>query len=194
MKNTLLYFFLFFTISTYSQKILTVKNAVILFEASVPFFEPVKAKNEMVQVALNLKKGAISFEIPMKKFQFERSLMEEHFNQNYLETKRYPLATFKGLIEKFDLQVLSKTAKSFFIKGEITIHGKSQNISVTANLIKTNEGIKLLSEFELYIDDYDIDIPFLIRDKISKTVNVTVNTFFRTNAIEINTLAISSKP
>ncbi|WP_366183918.1 YceI family protein [Flavobacterium ovatum] len=194
MKKSILYFFLFFTITTYSQKILTVKNAIVLFEASVPFFEPVAAKNEVVQVALNTKKGYISFEIPMKKFQFERSLMEEHFNDNYLETKRYPTATFKGLIEKFDLQVIFKTAKFFLIKGEITIHGKSKNITVAANLKKTKEGITLLSDFQLYTDDYDIEIPFLISNKISKTVNVTVNAFFLTKSTELSTLAISTKP
>lgn len=178
MKNTLLLFLLFLVTASYSQKILTVKNAIVLFEASVPISEPVAAKNEAVRGALNTKRGYLSFEIPMKKFQFERSLMEEHFNENYLETRRYPVATFKGLIEKFELNILSTIPTLYLIKGKITIHGQSKDISITGKINHTDDGIEILSDFSLNTDDFDIQIPYLVRNKISKNVTVSLSSIF----------------
>ncbi|WP_418263128.1 YceI family protein [Flavobacterium faecale] len=192
MKKTILFLFFLLSITSYSQKIWKVNDAVVLFEASVPFFEPVAARNDAVEVTLNTKRGHISFDIKMKKFRFERSLMEEHFNEHYLETKRYPLATFKGMIDKFDLKVINKTPKTFNIKGVIVIHGKSKPISVTATLNKTTKGIELKSQFSLQTDDFNIEIPFLIREKISKTVNVSVKTLFRVLPIEASAIVNAS--
>lgn len=157
---------------------MTAKNVIVFFEASVPVFEPVEAKNECARGALNVKRGYISFEIPMNKFRFERSLMEEHFNDNYLETKRYPKATFIGLVEKFELKIITNIPKTYLIKGKITIHGQTKNITVTGKIKQTEKGIELFSEFSLNTDDFDIEIPFLVRDKISKNVLVTLNAVF----------------
>ncbi len=178
MKNSVLLFFFLIVSATYSQRIMTVKNAMVSFEASVPIFEPVAAINKNPSGSLNTKRGYIFFEIPMKSFRFERSLMEEHFNDYYLETKRHPKAYFKGLIETFELKILTNTPKKHTIKGRITIHGKSKNITVTGIIQQTEKGIELHSEFLLNTDDFDIEIPFLVRDKISKNVLVTLNAIF----------------
>ena len=102
MKNFLLIFLLFLLNIIDAQEKMMTTNGIIVFEASIPFFEAVEAKNETVNCVLNAKKGTISFVTFIKQFQFKRALMEEHFNKNYLESNRYPKATFKGLIEKFD--------------------------------------------------------------------------------------------
>ncbi|GIZ08442.1 YceI family protein [Flavobacterium sp. UMI-01] len=184
MKKTVL-FFLLCVMTAYSQKIVTVDNAVVFFEASVPLFIPVEAKNESVKATLNIKRGHVFFEIPMKNFHFERSLMESHFNDYYLETHKYPKAKFKGTIEKFDLKVITKIPKTFFIKGVIEIHGKSKPITVSSSLYKTIQGgIALFSEFTLLSEDFNIEIPYLIREKIAKTVNVKVQTLFQLEAID----------
>ncbi|WPR71044.1 YceI family protein [Flavobacterium sp. NG2] len=179
MKNSLLFLFFFIFTATYSQKIMTVKNAIVFFEASVPIFEPVAAKNESIGGVLNVKRGYISFEIPMKNFRFERSLMETHFNENYLETNRFPKATFKGIIEKFEIKIVTSIPKIFVIKGKITIHGQSKNITVTGKIKQSEKGIELLSEFSLNTDDFAIDIPYLVRDKISKNVSVSISSIFQ---------------
>lgn len=178
MKNTLLLLLFFLATVSHSQRIITDRNAVVTFEASVPIFEPVAAKNNNAKGALNTRRGYISFEIPMKSFRFEKSLMEEHFNDNYLETSRYPKANFKGVIEKYNSDTLSNISKTYKIKGKITIHGKSKNITVTGKLKKTDKGIELLTEFSLKTDDFDIDIPYLIRDKIAKNAVININTVF----------------
>ena len=157
-----------------AQEKKTSTKGVIVFEASVPFFEPVKAKNDGVNLILNTKKGIITFVVYIDRFSFERSLMQEHFNANYMESKKYPKATFKGLIEKFDLKNIAPDATEYYIKGKITMHGKSKNIRVLAKIKKVAAGIELISNFTLNSDDYNIEIPYIVRSKISKNVNVKV--------------------
>lgn len=161
-----------FTIGAQEKRIST--KGVIVFEASVPFFEPVKAKNDEVNLILNTKRGIISFVVYIDRFSFERSLMQEHFNANYMESKKYPKATFKGLIEKFDLKNIAPNATEYYIEGKITMHGKSKNIRVLAKIKKVAAGIELISNFTLNSDDYNIEIPYIVRSKISKNVNVKV--------------------
>jgi len=179
MKNFLLIFLLFLLNIIDAQEKMMTTNGIIVFEASIPFFEAVEAKNETVNCVLNAKKGTISFVTFIKQFQFKRALMEEHFNKNYLESNRYPKATFKGLIEKFDLKDLGLTPKDYYITGKITIHGKSKNIRVLAKIKKAIKGIELASNFTLNTDDFNIEIPIIVRSKISKKVTVGVNSYLR---------------
>ncbi|MEZ7499920.1 YceI family protein [Flavobacterium sp. Arc3] len=176
MKKTLLLFLLLTAFIIDAQEKMTSTKGIIIFEASVPFFEPVKAINKDVNLILNTKRGSISFVVYIDHFSFERNLMQEHFNENYMESKRYPKATFKGLIEKFDLKNIGSNAKEYYIKGKITMHGKSKNIRVSAKIKKVAAGIELISNFTLNSDDYNIEIPYVIRSKISKKVNVRVKT------------------
>ncbi|SEA96160.1 YceI-like domain-containing protein [Flavobacterium gillisiae] len=174
MKKKLLLFLLLTAFIIDAQEKRTSTKGVIVFEASVPFFEPVKAKNDGVNLILNTKKGIITFVVYIDRFSFERSLMQEHFNANYMESKKYPKATFKGLIEKFDLKNIAPDATEYYIKGKITMHGKSKNIRVLAKIKKVAAGIELISNFTLNSDDYNIEIPYIVRSKISKNVNVKV--------------------
>lgn len=176
MKKFLLLFVLLLAYSVPAQDKMSTVNGIIFFEASVPLFEAVEAKNSKVASVLDPKKGGISYEIFIKDFNFERSLMQEHFNTNYLESKRYPKATFKGLIEKFDLKNIKNFEEKYTIKGKITIHGKSKNISVLAFIKKTKNQIQINSKFSIDTDDFGIKIPTIIRSKISKNVNINVIT------------------
>ncbi|NRS89344.1 hypothetical protein HNQ02_002270 [Flavobacterium sp. 7E] len=175
MNRTLLLFLLFFSNTILAQDKITTSKGTIVFEASVAFFEAVTAKNDQVHCVLNASKGHISFIAYIREFRFERSLMEQHFNENYLESDRYPKATFKGIIEKFDLKNITTTSKTHYIKGKIYIHGKSKGIRVLANIIKTKTGIKITTNFSLNTDDFKIEIPFMVRNKIAKEVNVSVD-------------------
>jgi hypothetical protein len=174
MKRILLLLLLFLSNTIDAQEKMMTTNGIINFEASIPFFEPVEAKNEAVNCVLNTEKGTISFIAFIKQFRFKRELMEEHFNNNYLESDRYPKATLKGIIEKFDLKDLGLISKKYYIKGKITIHGKSKTIRVAAKIKKDNKGVQLISNFSLNTDDFNIEIPFIVRSKISKKVTVTV--------------------
>ncbi|HTG66396.1 MAG TPA: YceI family protein [Flavobacterium sp.] len=177
MKNFLLILVIFFCIPIAAQDKKTATNGNISFEASVPFYEAVEAKNNQLFSLLNTKKGQITFIVIIKDFHFERSLMEDHFNANYMESKKYPKATFKGEIEKFSIKKLNSIPGEYYLKGKINIHGVSKNIRVLAKLSKTpTNAIALQSNFSLNTDDFNIEIPFIVRSKISKNVNVKLDT------------------
>jgi hypothetical protein len=179
MKNILLLFLLFVSNIIDAQEKMMTTNGIIVFEASIPFFEAVEAKNETVNCILKTKNGTISFVTFIEQFEFKRTLMEEHFNKNYLESNRYPKATFKGIIEKFDFKDISLTPKDYFIRGKMTIHGKSKIIRVRAKIKKANKGIELTSNFFLNTDDFNIEIPYIVRSKVSKKVTVGVYSHFQ---------------
>jgi hypothetical protein len=174
MKKIILFFLILITNTTSAQEKMGTDRGIINFEASVPFFEEVKAINEKTACVLVTKTGGITFLVYIKKFQFERSLMQEHFNKNYLESDRYPKAIFKGIIEKFDLKNIDSNTKEYEIKGKITIHGKSKKITIYGTIKKAGEGIELISNFPLNTDDFGIEIPYIVRSKIAKNVNTQI--------------------
>jgi hypothetical protein len=167
---------LLFTFSLISaQKKMTSSKCDVNFEASVPFFEEVKAKNNEAQSVLIPEKSRISFVVIIKKFQFKRDLMREHFNTNYMESDRYPKAIFEGIIEKFDMKDINGTEKDYQIKGKIEIHGKSKIITVNAKIKRIVDGIHIASSFILNTDDFKIEIPSIVIAKVSKTVNTQID-------------------
>lgn len=151
------------------------KKGTITFEASVPSFEEVKAKNEAVTCIINTTNGEIATLALMKGFRFKIALMEEHFNENYVESNKYPKATFKGKIENFDYSKLTATAKEYTVKGKLEMHGKSKEISIKSKIKKTGENISMVSDFILNTDDFDIEIPSVVSKKLTKDVKVNFN-------------------
>lgn len=154
-----------------AQERMTTNSGIIHFEASIPVFEEVQATNEKAIFILEPETSKLNCIILVKQFHFKRALMETHFNENYIESDKYPKASFKGKIEKFDLKNVSNDAKQYVIRGKIEIHGKSKNIAVIAQIKNSTEGIEITSDFDLNTDDFKIEIPFIVRNKISKTVH-----------------------
>lgn len=174
MKKITLLFLILITYTASAQEKIGTNKGIIIFEASVPFFEEVKAINQKTACILVTKTGAITCMVYIKKFLFERSLMQEHFNKNYLESDRYPKAIFKGIIEKFDLKNIDSDSKEYMINGKMTIHGKSKKIIIYGTIKKVGEGIQLVSTFPLNTDDFGIEIPLIVRSKIAKNVNTQI--------------------
>jgi hypothetical protein len=156
------------------DKLLT-KTGVTTFEASVPSFEEVKATNKNSGCVLNTKTGEIVGLVFMKGFQFRLALMEEHFNENYMESDKYPKGVFKGKITNFNISQLSTQKQDFTINGTMEIHGKSKEISIIAKISKTDNTVSLLSNFNLNTDDFGIELPLVVRSKVAKKVNVTID-------------------
>lgn len=174
MKKIILLFLILIANSAVAQEKMITDRGIINFEASVPFFEEVKAINEKTACVLITKTGEITCLVYIKRFLFERSLMQEHFNKNYLESDRYPKAIFKGIIEKFDLKNIDSNTKQYEIKGKITIHGKTKKITIYGTIKKVGDGIELVSNFPLNTDDFGIEIPYIVRSKIAKNVNTQI--------------------
>lgn len=172
MKKTLLVCFLFCATGLFAQEKMVTKTGKVTLEASVPSFEEVKAKNDGVTFILNSKTGEVASLALMKGFRFKIALMEEHFNENYVESDKYPKATFKGKIEDFDVKALTATAKEYSIKGKLELHGKSKDVTSVAKIRKTDAGIEISSNFSVEASDFDIKIPNVVKSKVSNTIEI----------------------
>ena len=174
MKKIILIALLHLSAIGLSQEKMISKSGKITFEASVPSFEEVKATNSNVTFVLNPTTGEIASLALMKGFEFKVALMEEHFNENYIESDQYPKAIFKGKIEGFDLSLLTDKPKDFIIKGKLELHGKSKDITTTASINKYKTGIVILSYFKVNATDFNIAIPSLVKSKVSNTINIEI--------------------
>mgnify|MGYP000626502263 CR=1 FL=1 len=174
MKSKILILFVFFSVSFYAQEKYYTTSGTITFESSVPSFEEVKATNTKVTAILK-DDGTIASLALTKAFRFKIALMEEHFNENYMESTRFPKATFSGKIVNFSMDQLSASDKEFNIKGKLTIRGVSKNIEIKSQIKKSGNTITIRSSFTTTPEDFGIKIPKIVRNKIAKNVDVTFN-------------------
>lgn len=175
MKRTVFFILMFTACSIIAQEKITTNKAIINFEATVPYFEEIKAVNRSVMIILDPKASTLLCTVVMRDFHFKLDLMKQHFNENYVESDRYPKAIFKGKIAKFDLKDIDETEKEYVIKGKLMIRGKYKEIAVKAMLKKVYGGIQIKSDFPIAIADFDIAIPEKISSKIAKTVSTELN-------------------
>ena len=160
------------TTSSFSQKIKT-KSGLVIFDAVESTFEPVKAQNKTATCILDTSNGQIASQILMKGFEFRVALMEEHFNENYVESDKYPKATLKGKIENFNFSKLTANFQDIQIKGTIELHGKIKEIVIDGKIKKNVDSTELTANFILIPEEFDIKIPSIVRGKIAKKVNVS---------------------
>lgn len=152
------------------------QNGVIIFEASEKLFEEVKATNNSVTAIYDTETNKIASLALMKGFRFKNSLMEEHFNENYIESSKYPKATFKGALINFDpTKDLSEKISEVLVKGVLELHGKQKDIELTLKVQKIGNTISMTGEFVVSPSDFDIDIPKIVRNKIAKEVRVSLD-------------------
>ncbi|KAF2515826.1 YceI family protein [Flavobacterium salilacus subsp. salilacus] len=170
--NCILLVFLLLPTVFYAQKYGT-RTGTVKFEASVSSFEEVAAEHTSVSAVLNASTGDFAVLALMTGFRFKIALMEEHFNENYVESDKYPKATFKGKIENLDVKKLSATPNKFTIKGELTLHGKTKQITDIAMISKSGNMVTITGAFNVKPADFDIEVPKVVRNKVAETVAVT---------------------
>lgn len=165
---------LFVSQFTYAQKYMT-KTGSIDFTSKAPL-ETIEGKNKAVASLLNTESGSLDFVVNIKSFVFEKQLLQEHFNENYLESNTYPKATFKGKIEQHEKINFTKNGEyNVQTSGSLTIHGITKQVKQAGKLIVKDGKINLQSNFPILLNDYKIAIPNAVKDKISKEVKVNVN-------------------
>lgn len=176
MKKIILAFILLLSSMLYAQKYMT-QNGVISFYSSTPI-EDIEAVNNQVSAILDMEKKEIAAILLMKAFSFEKALMQEHFNEKFVESERFPKATFKGKVT--DLQDFNAVQEQeITLDGEMNIHGISKPLNVKGSLSKQNGSLKAYFNFKVNPADYDIKIPATVREKIAKEVQVKVNFEFQ---------------
>jgi polyisoprenoid-binding protein YceI len=156
-----------------AQKYIT-RNGYIGIYSHTPL-EEIKADNNQVAGALDTATGDMVFQVLIKSFHFERALMEEHFNENFMESEKYPKSTFKGKITNLPAINFTKTGKyDALVEGDLMIHNVTRRVSIHGTIEVTTDGINGDAKFNIVPEDYKIEIPGVIRDKIDKNLQVTV--------------------
>lgn len=174
MKNLKILFVLLILSQTIQAQKYMTQNGVISFFSSTPV-EDIEAINNQVSAVLDTENGQIASALLMKAYNFEKALMQEHFNEKYVESEKYPKSTFKGQIVDFDKTSLSETPSKVKIVGQLTIHGVTKDIEVEGDISKTNSLVGLIFDFDVDVADYDIDIPGPVKEKIAKTIKISAN-------------------
>ena len=136
--------------------------------------EDITAVNKQVSCVLNVETGEVAFQAPIRCFMFKNALMQEHFNENYMESDKYPKAVFKGKIDHWSNTAIADTAIDVSLSGSLTIHGVTRAITEKGQIWQENELINGTSAFDITVADYDIEIPKVVRNNIAKIVRVDV--------------------
>ena len=157
----------------YAQKLIS-KNGHIWFYSHTAV-EDIEAHNHQSVSILNTETGDLQFSLLIKSFEFEKKLMQEHFNENYMESDEFPKASFKGKIMELESIDLEKDGTyNVSVTGELTIHGVTKNITTEATLTVNNKKVSAKSEFVVQPKDFNIEIPNVVEEKIAKEIDVTV--------------------
>lgn len=147
----------------------------VSFYSDAPL-EKIEAKNTSATSVLDTESGRMEFAILIKAFQFKKALMQEHFNENYMESSKFPKATFKGdIVNKEEVDFSKDGSYPAKVKGTLNIHGKAQEVEIDGTINIKDGQIAADSSFEVAVADYDIKVPSVVRDNIAETVRVDIN-------------------
>tara|TARA_B100000579_G_scaffold10638_1_gene7866 strand:+ start:58 stop:594 length:537 start_codon:yes stop_codon:yes gene_type:complete len=155
----------------FGRDIYFTRSGEVSFFSSTPIYD-ISAVNNQMTCVLDIESGSVSFRIPILGFNFPNGLMQEHFNENYMESDIYPNASFKGKINRWNELKLSDKPQEVLLNGTMTIHGVSKVVSEKGIISMKNNVVIGSSDFLITVADYNIQIPKLVRDKIAKTVSV----------------------
>ncbi|WP_310558348.1 YceI family protein [Flavobacterium sp.] len=155
----------------FSQKMIT-RSGEIKFEASMPAFEEVAAKNNTVSCLFDAATGDIAVLALIKGFRFKVPLMEEHFNENYIESDQYPKATFKGKVTNFDASKVASVKSTYDVEGDLTVHGVTKKVKTKITFVQSGTKLIATCKFMVKPIDYNIKIPSVVKSKIADTVEI----------------------
>lgn len=176
MKKILLIFSasLLLTLTTGAQNYFT-KNGKISFFSKTDI-ENIDAVNNQAVSVMNTATGAVNFSLLVNGFLFKKALMQEHFNENYLESDKYPKATFKGNINELSKVDFKKDGVyNVTVTGDLNIHNVTNKVTVPAVIEIKGNAISASSVFKVKLEDYKITVPKLVENNISKTIELKVD-------------------
>ena len=166
--------------AVHAQKYITRTGKVTFFSNTA--IEKIEAFNNEVANILDSKTGDIIFQMPIKSFKFEKELMAEHFNEDYMESDKFPKSDFKGKVTNISEVNFSKDG-TYNVKaeGKLTIHGVTQTVSINGTMTVKGKDVTVNSKFMIKTKDYGIKIPSVVEGKIAKEIEITVNSVLSTH-------------
>jgi len=157
------------------------KTGHIWFYSYTPM-EVIEAHNRQVVSILDISTGDIQINLLNKSFEFKVALMQEHFNENYMETTKFPKSSFKGKITNLDKIDFKKDGTyAVEVKGDLTIHGVTNSVTNSGTIEVAKGVITAKTKFKVVPKDYGIQIPQLVENKIAKEMDITVEIPYGTN-------------
>lgn len=157
-----------------AQKFMT-RTGKVTFFSTTPI-ENIEAVNNEAGVVVNGANGEVAFQVPIKSFRFEKQLMEEHFNENYMESTKYPKAEFKGRLSNPSSVAWSKDGTyNVTAVGKLTIHGVTRDVSSPGTITIKGGQATINSKFDVKPADYNIKVSGPAASKIAQSIQVTVN-------------------
>lgn len=155
----------------HAQTLYSTTSGEVSFYSDAPL-ETIEAVNKKTASIYNADNNELAVQMRISEFEFPNKLMQEHFNENYLESEKFPTAVFKGKIkESLDVKVAGNYAAT--AEGTITIHGVTKSISIPGTISSTGNQLKFDFKFPVKLEDYKIDIPTLVFKKIAEVVDVS---------------------
>ncbi|WP_210518320.1 YceI family protein [Hymenobacter terricola] len=152
----------------------TTATGQITFFSSAPL-EDIEALNGKVAAIFEMRTGELAFSMLMRDFQFKNTLMQEHFNENYAESEKYPRARFTGkLVTMPDEAQLRLGPQPVYVQGLLTIHNVKRKVRVPGTLQLRDNALVVTSKFSVAPADYKIKIPALVRNNIAKSIEISV--------------------
>lgn len=171
MKTTLLALALMGSFSCSAQRWIT-RNGNIHFFSETPV-ENIEATNDMASGLLT-DEGRFAFRVPILGFRFEKALMEEHFNENYMESIRYPNGTFEGSIEGWNDSMKDGQWHEVIARGALVIHGIENAREIPSKIKWSSSSWEIQADFPVSTADHEIPVPKMVRNKIAESIDVSV--------------------
>lgn len=150
------------------------KSGAVAFVSNAPL-EKIEAKNSSATTVIDAATGNLEWAVLVQGFQFEKALMQEHFNENYMESGKYPKAKFKGKIDNWSTVNLARDGDyPVKVSGTLEIHGVMKPIVADGKIVVKNKAFSARSKFSILVADYGIQIPKLVADNVARQVDVEV--------------------
>ncbi len=155
------------------------RNAIIRIN-SPSKVEKIEGVSSTATTVLEMSSGKIEFAVLTNSFVFEKALMQEHFNENYLESTKYPKANFKGSLDNFSsLKLTDPGTYKTHVRGELTMHGVTQTITAPVEFMVDAKGIHASCNFRVKCSDYNIEIPTVVKNTVSNDVDIKVKVDYK---------------
>lgn len=162
----------------FAQKYMT-RTGKVSFFSTTPV-ENIEAFNNEAAAVLDSKTGDVAFQLPIKSFKFEKALMQEHFNENYMESDKFPKADYKGKITDISKVNFAKDGTyNVSSSGKMTIHGVTKDVTIPGTITVKGSEATMNSKFKVKTADYGIKIPSMVVTKVAKEIEVTVNSILK---------------
>lgn len=168
-QNKLLASLMFLSCIAFGQILKTTSSKVSFFSEAP--LEDIEAKSTALRMAINNADSSFAIVIPMNTFDFPNDLMEEHYNENYLETEKYSKCKFLGKVSA-PIDLSTDGTFPLTAKGKLTLHGVTRELELKGTAVVKNGKVTITTDFQIKLEDYNIEVPSLLIKNIAEIIDV----------------------